>query len=441
MIYALNDHINMASLNNPSEDTMKIYDDIPLAKEKNHRGNPIVRPLFAHSSMPEILGIKRKWENEVKPNEEFLYFVYMHHWDALSAKYLDRLSPFVLNAVREKRCKLILDNSLEGDTVFDFLTQLHISIIKLKLPLEQIFYITNNLLAKEKYQEWRELNRVIAIEAGVTVDHGVNVVTFMYDVHHIKTLIQRNKLPQRLDIYKEIQHKEQNLKNVKHFLKINRTGREERDLFMLHVNKHNLYDKFDISYPSFHGVERLPRFLFPELRHPDNIISLKNKLPFDIDEQDRVNHGPPGVGPGKFNADLEFLPHIYRNTFMSVVMCAFPFVHGACHLHASTYNPMWCGHPILQFGPHGHLRLLKKNGFRTFDKWWDESYDNELNGWERFQSVLNIVDDLSTLSKKEMLKMYIDMKDVIEHNIANMHAHQGIFKLKNSLGIKLDKVI
>ena len=106
-------------------------------------------------------------------------------------------------------------------------------------------------------------------------------------------------------------------------------------------------------------------------------------------------------------------------------MCAFPFVENCCHLHSSTFNPIYCGHPVIQFGPHKHLEVLKNNGFKTFDKWWDESYDNLTEGWDRFKGVLKNIDELSKKSKKEIFEMYVDMKDILQHNSDLIQNYNG----------------
>jgi len=182
---------------------------------------------------------------------------------------------------------------------------------------------------------------------------------------------------------------------------------------MLYINKNNLYSKFNISFPEYGEEHSYANF--PELTTEDNIESLKSKLPFDIDQTDRENHGPPGIGKNKFDADLPFQIKHYDSTFISIVMCAFPF-DNACHLHSSTFNPMYCGHPVIQFGPKGHLEELRKRGFKTFDKWWNESYDNIEDGWERLQAIFDIVTELSKKTPSEMLDMYKDMKDILQHN-------------------------
>jgi hypothetical protein len=78
---------------------------------------------------------------------------------------------------------------------------------------------------------------------------------------------------------------------------------------------------------------------------------------------------------------------------------------------------MYCGHPILQFGPYQSLGEMRERGFKTFGKWWDESYDDELNHWKRFEKVMDVTLELSKLSSKELLEIYIDMKEVLQHNV------------------------
>jgi hypothetical protein len=60
---------------------------------------------------------------------------------------------------------------------------------------------------------------------------------------------------------------------------------------------------------------------------------------------------------------------------------------------------------------------MRERGFKTFGKWWDESYDDEPDGWKRFQKVMDVTLELSKISPKELLKIYIDMKEVLQHNV------------------------
>tara|TARA_B100000424_G_scaffold192283_1_gene149885 strand:- start:519 stop:1814 length:1296 start_codon:yes stop_codon:yes gene_type:complete len=394
----------------PTPELIDVYKGVPEINELDNRGFPICRPLFSHSSLPNQLGFNLIKSDEFDYDTKFTYFVHVHHNQKLWAKHIDLIPKKILEEVRKEKCTLVFDNTLEGDRIDGrhLLLPLYGSINKLNLPGKQIVFITNDLNAEKSHEYF--------LTSGL-IKEPIKVISFMWNVHDVDRLRKHKFLRKIKNIDTEINYKKKNIKKVKSFLKVNRTNRPERDLFMLFIEHENLYDKFKISFPQF-GKETFPSHdEFKKYLTPSNINSLLKKIPFDIDETDETNHGPAGYGKGNFNADLPFQPIHYRNTFISVVMGAFPFVENCCHLHSSTFNPIYQGHPIIQFGPYKSLERIKERGFKTFDKWWDESYDDIKNGWERFGAVLKLVKKLSEKSNQELLEMYVDMKDVLQHNI------------------------
>ena len=72
--------------------------------------------------------------------------------------------------------------------------------------------------------------------------------------------------------------------------------------------------------------------------------------------------------------------------------------------------------PFITMGPTAFLSNLKNRyGFKTFDAWWDESYDR-LQHYERIQEIYKITDRLDLLSNNERLNMFAEMQPVLEHN-------------------------
>ena len=61
---------------------------------------------------------------------------------------------------------------------------------------------------------------------------------------------------------------------------------------------------------------------------------------------------------------------------------------------------------------------MKQYGFKTFDKWWDESYDNEKDDWKRLQMIMDLALKISNMDNNILLGMYKNMKDVLQHNIS-----------------------
>ena len=403
---ALTDKFNQVSLHNPSEEIIKIYRHVAEINELDNRGFPICRPLFSHSSLPSVLGLKEVERTKFDFKSKFSYFVHVHHNQKLWARHIDLIPKQILDEVRKENCTLIFDNTLEGDRIDGrhLLFPLYGSIKKLKLPAKQVVFITNDLNSEDSHNVYSTQDKI-------------KVISFMWNVYDVKRLMKHKFLRNIKNIDTEINYKKKNIEKIKPFLKVNRTNRPERDLFMLFIEHEDLYDKFKISFPHFSKEDFPTHNRFKKYLKPSNINFLLNKVPFDIDKTDETNHGPAGYGEGYFNADLPFQPIHYRNTLFSIVMCAFPFVENACHLHSSTFNPIHQGHPILQFGPYKSLERMRERGFKTFDKWWDESYDEIKDGWERFDAILKLVDKLSRKSNKELLEMYVDMKDVLQHNI------------------------
>lgn len=433
-IVAITDFVNKATLHNPTKEVIDMYSHIEEIQEKDPFGNPMVRPLFSHSSIPYLLGIPIIDLHEFNFKNNSIYCFMLHHNAELAVKHLYLLNEKILESVRSKKTKLVLDNTLEGDSIEKFLPALFTSLDNLKIPYEQVHFVTNNLEAKEFFRKWCERNEILFKDLNIKTtkksfiyrlrnsdlcDSSIKIHPFPWNIYDVDRLVRSGDLPDKVDLNKEIEYKEQNLSSMKHFLKVNRTGRPERSLFMLYLNKHKMLDKFKISFPRLEQLnefETLLKTKYEEEIKQDNIDSLLEKVPFDIDESDINNHGEPGYGKGKFNADLPFNPIHYRNTFISIVMCAFPHVKNACHLHSSTYNPIYCGHPYIGFGPYNHLQNLKQLGFKTFSKWWDESYDNYDHHVDRLDKILKLVEELYKYSKSDMLEMYKEMKPVLQHN-------------------------
>ena len=332
-----------------------------------------------------------------------------HHNQRLWVKHINLIPKQVIDGIKNKKGYLLFDNTLEGNRVDGewFLEPFYKNMKKLDLPPNRVIFVTNNFLAEKTHETWFKNQK--------TYSEKMKIISFMWNVHDVKRLIQTKNLPTKVVMDDEIKYKSNRIDKIKHFLKINRTNRSERNIFMLFMNHHNLFEKSLVSFP------HLPEDTYPngfeKYLTQNNIQDLQSKVPFNIDRTDKDNQGPAGHGKGFFDADLPFQPIHYKNSFVSVVMGAFPFEPNACHLHSSTFNPMYCGQPIIQFGPYQSLKEMRERGFKTFGKWWDESYDDEHDGWKRLQKVMDVTLQISKLSNKEMLRIFIDMKDVLQHNV------------------------
>jgi len=72
--------------------------------------------------------------------------------------------------------------------------------------------------------------------------------------------------------------------------------------------------------------------------------------------------------------------------------------------------------PFVMLGPKGNLNKLKEWGFKTFDHWWDEGYDDIADPADRMLAVFDIVKTISKKSNNELIDLANSMVDVLEYN-------------------------
>jgi hypothetical protein len=86
------------------------------------------------------------------------------------------------------------------------------------------------------------------------------------------------------------------------------------------------------------------------------------------------------------------------------------------HLTEKTFKPIAMGMPFILNAPAGSLAYLKSYGFKTFDSVWDESYDQNINDYNRIENTAKILQNINRLSLDEKQKLFEKCIPIIEHN-------------------------
>lgn len=86
------------------------------------------------------------------------------------------------------------------------------------------------------------------------------------------------------------------------------------------------------------------------------------------------------------------------------------------HLTEKIFKPIVLKRPFVLVAAAGNLSYLKSYGFKTFDKWIDESYDNELDKDLRLYKIFLEIQKLCKLSQSEIQTMYYEMQEILEYN-------------------------
>jgi hypothetical protein len=99
------------------------------------------------------------------------------------------------------------------------------------------------------------------------------------------------------------------------------------------------------------------------------------------------------------------------------------------------------GHPFVIVSTPRYLANIKKIGFKTFDQWWDESYDDEVDDSKRFKKLQNTILQISEWNLEECERVYAEMLPTLIHN-QNLVKELSDFKVSNTynlLNIDIDE--
>ena len=73
----------------------------------------------------------------------------------------------------------------------------------------------------------------------------------------------------------------------------------------------------------------------------------------------------------------------------------------------------------------GNLAYLKSYGFKTFDRWIDESYDSEQDHYLRIEKITAELARLCAMSPEQLKQMHQEMREVLLYNYNHFY---GDFK-------------
>ena len=111
------------------------------------------------------------------------------------------------------------------------------------------------------------------------------------------------------------------------------------------------------------------------------------------------------------------------------------------HLTEKIFKPIVAKQPFVLVGCANNLEYLKSYGFKTFDRWWDESYDNIIDPIERIKAIAEIVKDICNKSLSELENILAEMNDVLTYNYNWFYSDNFINLIYNELTDNLKTVL
>lgn len=299
------------------------------------------------------------------------------------------LSPKYLYDLQNDNALLLLDQSLEGyhkTWLFDFF---HKECKKFKINPNNIIYITGNMDVQTDYKLWLQKNP------------QTDLLNVFHYVHFEKDMFKlREELKIDTSVKNNIKYKTKN--NIKLFNCLNKRDRNHRAWFYTKLFRAGLLDDGLISMSNFTSGH----FMDGQSIDPETILQANKTLPRWIDEPNNIHDD---------NFYIRRIKHdICLDSFLTIISEAhFSEESNTCFISEKTFKTIACRHPFIVLGNKGSLNNLKKLGYKTFDGFIDESYDN-LDTFDRMDAIIV---ELQKLKKKDNLKKwYRNLQPILNYN-------------------------
>ena len=325
-----------------------------------------------------------------------------HNWGGgKTSKYenyeslFDLLDSDYLEDLKNEKAFLLIDSSFEGyhdDWIFEFF---HIECKERNINPNYIIFVTGNSIVEDCYSDWLKNN-----------PQQKNIKVVPYSHFEFDTYLLSNDLPPGNDNFpptfeEHIEYKSKN--KIVSFCNLNKKPRRHRINFYSLLHKNNLLKDGLVSMNDFHESIEFCDYKLTD----EETNEIKKTLPSLIYNTSNETYDP-NYYVTRFN------DNVCLDSYFSVISEAqYEDTQRTIFLSEKIFKVMMCSHPFMVLGNKHSLKELKKLGYKTFDKWIDESYD-EMDDCRRFEKI---VDNLKKIvSIEDKISWFKEMEDVIKHN-------------------------
>jgi hypothetical protein len=353
------------------------------------------------------------------PQEPFLYelnwtnFHYrdkFHNFHSADGLFDDNhIDSEVLHRVRNKTAYFLVTLFYEGYMDDEFLNHLSDYFISKGLPLTQVIYLSNCYNGKEVYEDYCKRNHKLPEM------HMEYFPVFRIDKCNVRQAMTESVVSK----YKPGPRK-------KTFLCFNRRYNDHRLMLYLAMVQKGLIDQ---SYYSMDKTQPeagrsfienckylLSRFSDMGLASED-VLAADKLLPLVLDN--------PNFSRYPMEHSVDPVKHLYDSSLINIVTETY-FFNKIIHITEKTYKPIAFMQPFILVAAAGSLKHVKDMGFKTFDQFWDETYDLEADDKKRFTMIMTLIESISKWTEEEKTEFTFKVKDIIDYNVAHLNTMQDI---------------
>jgi len=308
----------------------------------------------------------------------------------------------------DKNTFFVFDYICEGTSYKEYLNffdTLESNARKYDIPFYKIFFLSGNLADEKNYK-----------------NKNINVISF----NRWDYFMSFENVPIKND-----------LDGVVDFLNLNRVIRYFRTLTILKLVSSSIKHNLKISY-DYLSLELL------KSTAETHFLTTGNAIDYAL--LDQLSKSSPSVlDRTDFNINWasDMPDHLFKSTLLSLVSETLEkSMEGTSIFYSEkTFKPMVFNHPICIFGQPNANRYLENLGYKTYEKYFDLSFDSIEDYSKRLDAQVGSLELLNerllSMTSKQKLDWYMQGIDVIEHNKQTMK--EQVFN-KNKAGVFLESL-
>jgi hypothetical protein len=398
---------------------------------KGNEDNILMSKLYQFSSQNLEFILDNTFQNMVKNtveyfcerNEKFIYPIVLYNNDLFFKYETIELNELVLNSIKNKMAKLVFIQPTEGffgmdDNEFIWLSNLS---KKYSFDYDDVIVITANMKAKENQGKLIESN---------LISHNFTIHLYSYFEHNIwfhngyKLNVHVKK--SLSDVFNTMLNSNRTKKKNVHFLNFNRVPKLHR---MILYGIFNTVDELKgKSITTLGGSPECPEDEYWKILNrmlPDDFNYNKQRILDFYEKYNSKNHAiydEPDLENNKANV---FNKEAHGRSFLNVISESL-IDSTTIFFSEKTYKPILGCQPFIMCGNPHSLKNLKECGYMTFDKWWDESYDDEIDFIKRMEKIIDVLVEISKWDFEKCFQVTQEMESVLIHNFEKFISDKDI---------------
>ncbi len=304
---------------------------------------------------------------------------------------LSYLTTKQLNDVRDGKSMILFDQCLEGYHVPWLWKYFHEDCERFDINPKAIIHVTGNSLCAKQYAQWADENNIVDRMTAIPYVH------FEADMYN-----QSVRTNLDISVDKHLEYKKTN--KIYNFNCLQKRLRNHRIWFYIRLFEESLLENSLVSMNPF---------------NTGNVFMENQHMPKD--RADRANAILPLLVHGKSNVEFDDGFYIRRqhdqvcldSWFTVISEASFADTDQQLFLSEKVFKPIICFHPFIILGNKGSLKELRSMGYKTFDGFIDESYD-DLSTFDRYEAILKEIKRINAIEDK--LSWFESMRPILEHN-------------------------